>query len=206
MMEKITKYLIKTLAVICIISSCEIFQRDEYYYLPGEKTTQLTTGDTLVFIDNFNKFDTLFLYKSFISTYRKSLSGSDCQITPSAYVEVNTLYFVWDYKDIISRYCEGISEDWNYGDCEQTYYCKDAILISIWADGNNYPVVNWHNKPFAFTSIIDEIDISGNIYNNVFKYASPDFTETDSINELYYSYKYGILKMSRGNGDILKIF
>jgi hypothetical protein len=206
-----TKVLSVTIFFSLFIISCELTQQNEYYHLDSSYRSLLKTGDTLVYIDCDSKTDTFLVFRKISGTDRVALSGSSCKIDPSAYLDVELLYLLKN-KEKVGPYCNSLGVSTNFGDCGNDYYCDQSISIVVTAtdedkhiNSSSKPRIIWYGNPIGLDSDINSMTVLDNTYDNVFFYKSNNIQKTDSIQGIYYSYKYGIIQMNLANGNELKL-
>jgi len=207
----------KVLSVIIFFSfftiSCELIQQNEYYHLSSEYRSLLKTGDTLVYIDSKSETDTFLVFRKISSTKRVSLSGSNCKVDPSAYFDMELLYLISGKEKVRNAYCNSLNENTKFDICGIDYHCDQTILFVVSATdkdkqmkSSSDPQVSWYgNYPFKLNDIIKSMTVLNNNYDSVFYFKSIDIVKSDSIQEIYYSYKYGIIQMNLLNGNVLEL-
>lgn len=205
------KILLGVIFFSCFIISCELTQQNEYYHLDSSYRSLLKTGDTLVYMDSNSKTDTFFVFRKISGTDRVALSGSSCKVDPSAYFDVELLYLIKN-KGKTGPYCNSLGETTSFGDCEAYYDCDQSISIVVTAtdkdkqiSSSSKPRIIWYGNPVRLDSDINSMTVLGNKYDNVFYYKSDNILKTDSVQGIYFSYKYGIIQMDLLNGNILKL-
>jgi hypothetical protein len=204
------KYL-KTLTILCLLvfsTSCNIFQKDEYYFLSSSRRSLLKTGDTLVYVDNNSKEDTFLVFKKITPNFKISLTGSSCKSNPAAYFDVEFIYFIKNGE--VVQFCDP-QDDITYGDCEASYSCKETILICVWAtdpdrDLRNSlrPWLSCYGDGYRLDSIVYDMSVFDVTYDTAFHFSAIKSTGLD-YKEIYYTYKYGIIQMNEFNGNVLRL-
>jgi hypothetical protein len=209
-----TKVLSVTIFFSLFIISCELTQQNEYYHLDSSYRSLLKTGDTLVYMDCDSKTDTFLVFRKISGTDRTSLSGSNCQIDPSAYFDIELVYLQRKKEKMWEPNCLSPAEVTDFGDCGAEYDCDQTIFIMVSAGvtdkkrqlrTNTKPFILWYGNPIRLDSDINSMTVLDNTYDNVFFYKSDNIQKTDSIQGIYYSYKYGIIQMNLANGNELKL-
>lgn len=209
-----TKILSVVLFFTFFTIGCELIQQNEYYHLSSEYRSLLKTGDTLVYIDSKSETDTFLVFRKISGTYRVALSGSSCKVDPSAYFDLELLYLQRKNDKVLNARCNSLDENTKFGSCEGSYYCDETILLKlsatdggkIMAKNGTIPFLTWNGYSLHRSdSLINTMTVLNDNYNNVFYYKSDNIQKTDSIQEIFYSYQYGIIQMNLLNGNILKL-
>lgn len=209
-----TKILIAVIFFSFFIIGCELTQQNEYYHLSSSHRSLLKTGDTLVYMDSKLKTDTFFVFSKISGTYRITLSGSTCQTEPAAYFDIELLYLLKKEGISFDAYCKYIGKSTMFGDCESEYLCDQSILFTVQAtdggklvsENSTNPVLIWYGHPLKPSgTLIKSMTVLNKNYDNVFYYKSDNIQKTDSIKEIYYTYKNGIIQMNLLNGNVLKL-
>ena len=201
------------IAVIFLCSNCSnLFEDDEYYYLPDNYKTDLQESDTLVFDSEKGSIER-FIVKNIIKSYHQwALSGANGK-GPYSFDEfeyiminnVNDSFDTFGYNQIISQ------ADGNYGEgAGNMETSNDTMIIGVrlgtrnwydisYAEGSKdyIPQVNWYKQKFFTKSKIHEtINIGEKDYYNVIEFAYPS-----GIKTIFYDYKKGILKYIDNNDE-----
>lgn len=206
-----TNLLLLFILISFFLASCELTQTNEYYHLSSPFRTLLKTGDTLVYIDDQSITDTFLVYRQISGTDRVSLSGSNCQTTPSAYFDLELVYLIKIEEKGKNLYCGSGETTTQFGSCDAYYDCNRSIVVDLSASddkkairGTSTPRLCWYGKYFKLDSQLSSMTVLSQTYDNVYCLKPIEPLQTDPIQKLYYSCQHGIIQMNLMDGNVLK--
>ncbi|MCX7985921.1 MAG: hypothetical protein N2662_03175, partial [Bacteroidales bacterium] len=159
--------------IIIVFNNCEI-SKDEYYFLKESNRSSLKSGDTLIYYDNNNQSDTLFVYNRIKGVIKEPLTGS-CK-APYSYYDIDLVYFIKkrnSTNDLLIPTCEYLKDRKTFGSCWSGYECDKTIYIAIIAHENNlnieFPYLYWYGYIIGKAdTLMASYQVSEKKYENVF--------------------------------------